>query len=124
MLTACGFAVRHGSLCHFPADLRGFSADSFAVLNDFPDLETGTAPHQFVHPPSVVPLLTWSCAIWSLADYSTPEGRMRGWDPNGCCLRHSLFPEDRTLAERLTGWLDGNNEDSPQPSAQAPSPTC
>jgi hypothetical protein len=69
-------------------------------------------------------LETWSCAIWSLADYSTPEGRMRGWDPNGCCLRHSLFPEDRTLAERLTGWLDGNNEDSPQPSAQAPSPTC
>lgn len=78
----------------------------------------------FVHPPAVVPLLTWGCAIWSLVDYSTTEGRIWGWDPNGCCLRHGLFLEDRTLAERLTAWLDGNNEDFPQPSAQVPPPTC
>ncbi|GED86543.1 SMI1/KNR4 family protein [Streptomyces sp. 6-11-2] len=24
------------------------------------------------YPPSVVPLLAWGCAIWSLVDYSTP----------------------------------------------------
>ncbi|WP_406455260.1 SMI1/KNR4 family protein [Streptomyces sp. NBC_01622] len=61
------------------------------------------------HPPSVVPLLTWGCAIWSLVDFSTPEGRMWGWDPNARCPVHgeALFPEDLTLAERLQGWLDG-----------------
>ncbi|MGH1551844.1 hypothetical protein ACRAWF_05840 [Streptomyces sp. L7] len=61
------------------------------------------------HPPSVVPLLTWGCAIWSLVDFSTPEGRMWGWDPNARCPEHgeALFPEDLTLAERLQGWLDG-----------------
>ncbi|MET7568144.1 SMI1/KNR4 family protein [Streptomyces sp. NPDC005492] len=62
------------------------------------------------HPPSVVPLLTWGCAIWSLVDFSTPEGRMWGWDPNARCPWHgeALFPEDFTLAERLQGWLDGD----------------
>jgi hypothetical protein len=63
------------------------------------------------YPPSVVPLLTWGCAIWSLVDYSTPEGRMWGWDPNARCPEHgyALFPEDVTLAERLCGWLDGHS---------------
>ena len=61
------------------------------------------------YPPSVVPLLTWGCAIWSLVDFSTPEGRMWGWDPNARCPWHgeALFPEDFTLAERLQGWLEG-----------------
>jgi hypothetical protein len=62
------------------------------------------------HPPSVVPLLAWGCAIWSLVDYSTPEGRMWGWDPNQHCpdQGHALFSEDLTLAERLCGgWTDG-----------------
>ncbi|MGJ5793482.1 hypothetical protein [Streptomyces griseorubiginosus] len=64
------------------------------------------------HPPSVVPLLTWGCAIWSLVDYSTPEGRMWAWDPNARCPHHghALFPEDHTLAERLGGWLDGHSD--------------
>jgi hypothetical protein len=64
------------------------------------------------YPPSVVPLLTWGCAIWSLVDYSTPEGRMWGWDPNARCPEHghALFPEDLTLAERLCGWLDGRSD--------------
>ncbi|MFJ2566906.1 SMI1/KNR4 family protein [Streptomyces sp. NPDC087568] len=64
------------------------------------------------YPPSVVPLLTWGCAIWSLVDYSTPEGRMWGWDPNTRCPEHghALFPEDLTLAERLCGWLDGRSD--------------
>ncbi|MEV8328754.1 hypothetical protein [Kitasatospora sp. NPDC056731] len=70
------------------------------------------------YPTPVVPLLPWGCAIWSLVDFSTPEGRMWGWDPNGACLRHSLFPEPFTLSERLTGWLDGR-EDFPQPSNRA-----
>ncbi|MFF8931589.1 SMI1/KNR4 family protein [Streptomyces longwoodensis] len=63
------------------------------------------------YPPSVVPLLTWGCAIWSLVDYSSPEGRMWGWDPNVRCPEHghALFPEDLTLAERLCGWLDGRD---------------
>lgn len=77
------------------------------------------------HPPSVVPLLTWGCAIWSLVDYSTPEGRMWGWDPNALCPEHghALFPEDLTLAERLRGWLDGR-EDFPKAPAGSYCPDC
>ncbi|MEU1436379.1 hypothetical protein ABZ438_20140 [Streptomyces sp. NPDC005786] len=67
------------------------------------------------HPAPIVPLLTWGCAIWSFVDFSTPEGRMWGWDPNQRCLRHALFPEDLALAQRLVGWLNGGEEDYPQP---------
>jgi hypothetical protein len=108
--------------CPWPATTRTSSAT--AAIEEYRSWIEGGPERGFVHPPSVVPLLTWGCAIWSLVDYSTPEGRMWGWDPSGCCLRHGLFPEDRTLAERLTGWLDGNDEDFPQPSAQTPPPTC
>ncbi|MBD0672745.1 SMI1/KNR4 family protein [Streptomyces sp. CBMA156] len=75
------------------------------------------------YPTPVVPLLTWGCAIWSLVDFSTPEGRMWGWDPHGACARHRLFPERFTLAERLTGWLDGR-EDFPQPPVPTDCPHC
>jgi hypothetical protein len=70
------------------------------------------------YPRAVVPLLTWGCAIWSLVDYSTPDGRMWGWDPNARCLEHALFPEGITLAERLCGWLDEREE-----FPEAPTPT-
>ena len=75
------------------------------------------------HPVSVVPLLSWGCAIWSLVDYRTPEGRTWRWDPNTRCLQHALFPEDLTLAERLRGWLDGR-EDFPEPPAPTDCPEC
>ncbi|MFE9170199.1 SMI1/KNR4 family protein [Streptomyces kebangsaanensis] len=75
------------------------------------------------HPTAVVPLLTWGCAIWSLVDYSTPDGRMWGWDPNARCLEHALFPEVFTLAERLSGWLDGR-EDFPNAPVPADCPQC
>ncbi|GAA1389484.1 SMI1/KNR4 family protein [Kitasatospora putterlickiae] len=75
------------------------------------------------YPTPVVPLLTWGCAIWSLVDFGTPEGRMWGWDPHGSCPRHALFPEPFTLSERLTGWLDGR-EDFPQPPDRPECPDC
>ncbi|MGA5822317.1 hypothetical protein ACPC54_31160 [Kitasatospora sp. NPDC094028] len=75
------------------------------------------------YPVSVVPLLTWGCAIWSLVDFSTPAGRMWGWDPHGTCLPHSLFPERFTLADRLTGWLDGR-EDFPDTPVPTGCPHC
>ncbi|WP_030273851.1 hypothetical protein [Streptomyces sp. NRRL B-24484] len=70
-----------------------------------------------------MPLLTWGCAIRSLVDHSTADGRMWGWDPNVRCLDHALFPEDFTLAERLSGWLDGTGE---PPAAPVPAdcPGC
>jgi hypothetical protein len=95
-------------------------SDSRTLVKEYLEWIEAGPERGYVHPPSVVPLLTWGCAIWSLVDYSTPEGRMWGWDPNGRSLQHALFPEDRTLTERLTGWLDGNDEDFPQ----APPPTC
>lgn len=61
-------------------------------------------------PTSVVPLLTGGCAIWSLVDFGTAEGRMWGWDPNVRCEAHAIFPEKFTLADRLTGWLDDTDE--------------
>ncbi|MCZ4097133.1 SMI1/KNR4 family protein [Streptomyces sp. H39-C1] len=75
------------------------------------------------YPSSVVPLLTWGCAIWSLVDYSSPEGRMWGWDPNARCLDHALFPEGFTLAQRICGWLDGR-EDFPKAPAPTDCPEC
>ncbi|MER5338482.1 hypothetical protein [Micromonospora sp. NPDC002717] len=75
------------------------------------------------HAPSVVPLLAWGCAIWSLVDFGTPEGRMWGWDPNVRCLEHALFPEDFTLAERLCGWLDGR-DDFPEAPTPPDCPDC
>ncbi|MER7334662.1 MULTISPECIES: hypothetical protein [unclassified Micromonospora] len=75
------------------------------------------------HPASVVPLLAWGCAIWSLVDFGTPEGRMWGWDPNVRCLEHALFPEDLTLAERLSGWLEGR-EDFPEAPTPLDCPNC
>lgn len=72
------------------------------------------------YPPSVVPLLTWGCNIWSLVDYSTPEGRTWGWDPH---LEDPLFPDDYTLAQRLSGWLEGRNDfpKPPTPPGRPPS---
>ncbi len=84
-------------------------SDSSRTLTEY--LGWRTRPN---YPPSVVPLLTWGCNIWSLVDYRTPEGRMWGWDPY---LDDPLFPEDFTLAERLCGWLE-EREDFPKPSAR------
>jgi hypothetical protein len=95
-------------------------SDSGPLLEEY--LGWANAP-DINHPPAVVPLLTWGCAVWSLVDYSTPEGRMWGWEPNARCLRHALFPEDLTLAERLKGWLDGR-DDFPQPPARNDCPAC
>ncbi len=76
------------------------------------------------HPQSVVPLLEWGCCIWSFVDFSTPEGRMWAWDPNQRCLRHALFPEPYTVAERLTGWLEGDTQAMPVPPPGGGCPAC
>jgi hypothetical protein len=76
------------------------------------------------HTRSVVPLLTWGCAIWSLVDYGTTERRMWGWDPNARRARHTLFTENLTLAERLTGRLNGRNDLTRRPANEnAPDPS-
>lgn len=79
------------------------------------------------HRASVVPLLSWGCAIWSFVDFASPEGRMWGWDPNVLrCSDHKLFPEDYTLAERLVGWLEGRDDEEffPRPSASIVCEVC
>jgi hypothetical protein len=79
------------------------------------------------YPTPVVPLLTWGCAIWSFVDFSSPEGRMWGWDPNvRRCPRHKLFREDATLAERLVDWLDGRDDEErfPWPSSSIVCEDC
>ena len=59
-----------------------------------------------------LPLIDWGCAILTLIDCRDPTGPLWGWDPNGCCLGHALFPLDQTLAEMLEESLDA---DYPQP---------
>jgi len=47
--------------------------------------------------------------MWLHVDFSTPDARTWGWDPNMYCDRHRLYPEPFTLAEYLVDWL-GDNE--------------
>lgn len=53
---------------------------------------------------------------------------MWGFDSNNGCLKHALWPENRTLRERLVWWLDPDNVDKdfpfPCPSVGSPYPQC
>ncbi|MEU0600878.1 DUF4240 domain-containing protein [Streptomyces sp. NPDC006393] len=55
-------------------------------------------------PEGVVPLMDRGCSMWTMIDFSTPEGRVWDWDANDCCR---LVPTTLTLARWLTGWLEG-----------------
>jgi hypothetical protein len=92
-------------------DENAWDSESGRLLDEYL-MWTGDEP-EHEHPPSVVPLLTWGCRIWSLVDFNTPDGLMWAFDPNARCPRHALFPEAYTLAERLTGWL---RDDLPMPT--------
>ncbi|MET7828946.1 SMI1/KNR4 family protein [Streptomyces sp. NPDC005386] len=63
-----------------------------------------------VKPPGVVPLMDRGCAMWTLVDFTTPEGRIWDWDPHQCCV---LVPTILSLKEWLAGWLDGRIEPGP-----------
>ncbi|MER7179791.1 hypothetical protein ABT404_09960 [Streptomyces hyaluromycini] len=67
--------------------------------------------------------MTLGCAIWWHVDFSTPEGRMWGWDPNGRCERHRFFVERFTLVQWLEDWLEGNRA-FPQPPPVVDCPDC
>ncbi|MGW2831624.1 hypothetical protein [Streptomyces sp. NPDC001286] len=84
----------------------------------------GPAEPEPPHPPrQTVPLLTLGCAVWRFVDFSTPEGRMWGWEPNARCEQHCLFPERFTLAQWMTDWLDGNRS-FPEPPPSTDCPEC
>ncbi|MFD8649122.1 SMI1/KNR4 family protein [Streptomyces mirabilis] len=74
-------------------------------------------------PRHTVPLMTLGCAVWWFVDFSTPDGRMWGWEPNARCEQHRLFPERFTLAQWLTDWLDGNRA-FPEPPPLTDCPDC
>ncbi|MGW5481086.1 hypothetical protein [Streptomyces sp. NPDC004008] len=38
-------------------------------------------------------------AVWWFVDFSTPEGRVWGQEPNAGCERHCFFPERFTSAQ-------------------------
>lgn len=58
-------------------------------------------------PPSLFPVCTWGCGIYSFTDCSSPEGRMWGWDPNpGPCDAQALYPQPLGLAGWLARWID------------------
>ncbi|MFI9807826.1 hypothetical protein ACIHEJ_26260 [Streptomyces sp. NPDC052301] len=79
---------------------------------------------QAPYPPRhTVPLVTLGCAVWWFCGFSTPQGRMRGWEPSARCERHCFFPERFTLAEWLTDRLDGNRT-FPGPPPLTDCPEC
>ncbi|MER7692999.1 hypothetical protein [Streptomyces sp. NPDC097610] len=67
--------------------------------------------------------MTLGCAIWWHVDFSTPEGRMWGWDPNARCKRHRFFVERFTLGQWLADWLEGNRT-FPEPPPVVDCPDC
>ena len=64
----------------------------------------GYGDEPYIHPRSVVPFVDLGCAMWLLVDFSTPQGRTWGWDPNMFCERHMLYPEPYTVADHLLDW--------------------
>jgi hypothetical protein len=54
-------------------------------VRDWRPAPESEAPLQPLHVPLLV-TLGWP--IWWHVDFSTPEGRMWGWDPNARCPRH------------------------------------
>jgi hypothetical protein len=109
-------------------DALSFTDEEYRFSESGPLIETyrgwATMPN---YPTSVVPLLTWGCAIWSFVDFSSPDARMWGWDPNvRRCPQHKLFREDVTLAERLVDWLDRRDDGEyfPRPSSSIMCADC
>lgn len=95
--------------------------DWFSDEESLSYLQPGVAASS--NPSHVLPLVTLGCAIWWHVDFSTPEGRMWGWDPHILCKQDRLFPERFTLAEWLTDWLQGNRT-FPKPPETAGCPDC
>jgi hypothetical protein len=68
-----------------------------------------------VLPPGLVPLMNRGCAMWTLIDFRTADGRMWDWDPNLCCPRHALAPIGQSLTQWLIDWLRGKAHEGPYP---------
>jgi len=59
--------------------------------------------------PYLWPLCHWGCAIFSFVDCSNDSGMVWGYDPNPVPrdeLDMAFFPQDLTLEQWLTRWLD------------------
>lgn len=57
----------------------------------------------------LLPICHWGCAIYSLVDCASDDGRMWAWDPNPTPpdeIEHALFPEEITIADWLARWVD------------------
>jgi len=96
-------------------DVMGVRGHNYFVGGDYADIVEcyGSPDTNDPFPMSgKVWLLDWGCALWSLCDFSTPEGMMWGWDPHTCCERHTLFPKEQTVKDWLTNSIGA---DYPQP---------
>lgn len=59
-------------------------------------------------PPSLFPVCTWGCGIYSFTDCSSPAGMMWGYDPNpGPWDVEALYPQPLSLAAWLDQWAEG-----------------
>ncbi|MEV4784714.1 SMI1/KNR4 family protein [Streptomyces tuirus] len=104
-------------------DAGEWYSDEESLLQLVRDWCSESEPEPPLQPLHVPPLVTLGCAIWWHVDFSTPEGRMWGWDPNARCEQHRFFVEQFTLAEWLADWLEGNRT-FPQPPPVVDCPSC
>ncbi|MGW0184614.1 SMI1/KNR4 family protein [Streptomyces sp. NPDC003362] len=104
-------------------DTGEWYSDEESLLQLVRDWRPASEPEALSHPLHVPPLVTLGCAIWWHVDFSTPEGRMWGWDPNARCERHRFFVERFNLAEWLADWLEGNRT-FPHPPPVVDCPDC
>ena len=59
-------------------------------------------------PPSLFPVCTWGCGIYSFIECSSPDGLMWGYDPNpGPWDVEALYPQPLSLAAWLGRWVEG-----------------
>ena len=59
-------------------------------------------------PPSLLPVCTWGCGIYSFIDCSSPDGMMWGYDPNpGPWDVEAIYPQSLSLAAWLDRWVKG-----------------
>lgn len=107
-----------GSILSLTDTGKGYSGEE-SLLQLARDWSPTSEP-EIPQPLHVPPLMTLGCAIWWHVDFSTPEGRMWGWDPNTRCERHCFFIERFTLAQWLADWLEGNRTFPNPPVADCP----
>ncbi|MEV1026905.1 SMI1/KNR4 family protein [Streptomyces sp. NPDC050264] len=100
------------------------TGDWFSDCADVAEAYRDFADPQSPLPPGIVPLMDRGCAMWALIDFKTADRQMWDGDPTLCCTEHALAPLGQSLAEWLTGRLNGTVPDGPCPRREPAGLDC